>query len=382
MTKTGKIIVGVIVLIIIIAVGWKFYKKPVQEVSKEPIKIGAILPLSGSQAQFGEQMKQGMEMAADDANKNGGIDGRIIQVLFEDSQGDAKVGLAAYQKLRLQDKIQFVFSAVSGVTLAILPNATKDGVLVITSSTHPKITSGEYLAARIYFTPDAEAVAMADFAFNKLYAKRAAVIYLNDESLRGYNQFFTEEFKKLGGDVYSESYNFGEKDFRTQLTKIKGWKPDVFYIGGWKEVGTIIKQARELRLNVQIIGPITFDSPQVIEMAGSGADGSIFTSPAFDAKSPKKETEKLTKEYRARYDKDPEVTTAFFYDGLRLLLKAIGDKGVNSKNAFSEITETKSYEGALGTISFKENGDLVMPIGFKTIKDGKFIPLENYNTAR
>lgn len=375
MNRTLRIVIWAIVVIVVIGGIW--YGASKKSAEKEQIKIGAILPLTGKSAEFGNWMKQGLEMAAEKINSENGIDSKEIKILFEDSQGDAKTGLSAYNKLRLTNNIQYLFSSISGVVLAILPNAAKDNVLVITSATHPKITGGDYLAARIYFTPDQEAKAMAELAYDTLGFKKAGIIYLNDESLSGYNKSFSEKFIELGGQAYSESYDFGATDFRTQLTKIKAWKPDVLYIGGWKEIGIIIKQVRDLKINTQILGPITFDSPQTVEVAGKLANGVIFTTPAFDPKSDKKMTKSFREEYKTLFNSEPDVNVAIYYSGLQILSQALlnGDAN-NTKDIFSRITSLKNFETALGSISFENNGDILMPITFKTIKDGQFVPYE------
>jgi len=343
------------------------------ETGKGVIIIGAVLPLTGASAEFGNQMKQGLDLAGDNINSHRGINGKMVKILYEDSQGDTKTGLSAYKKLRMTDNIQFVFSAISGVTLAILPEAAKDNVLVLTSSTQPEITSGKYLALRIYLTAEQEAVDMADFAFNNLGVRKAGVIYQNSDSLRGYNEKFKERFEELGGNVYSESFDVGSADFRTQLIKLWKEKPEAIYICGWEENGIIAKQARELSIDVQLLGTMTFNSPKTVEVAGSAAEGAIFTIPSFDLTSSKQQMAYFRNSYKQAYGKDPDLTTALFYDGLMMLADGIKEVGVDAQKVLSAVIAMKNYEGATGSISYKGNGDIIMPLEFKVIKDGRFV---------
>jgi branched-chain amino acid transport system substrate-binding protein len=343
--------------------------------SRGDIKIGAILPLTGPAAEFGNWMKQGLDMAADDLNQHGGIAGRRVSLLYEDSQGDPKSGLAAYQKLRAIDKVKFFFTSISGVTMAILPEATKDSVLVVTSSTHPDITAGKYLVLRIYFTPDQEATAMADHAAKRLGLKRVGVIYLNDESLSGYYQYFANRMKELGAETYGQSYEAGATDFRTQLVKIKSWKPDGIYVGGWKENGAILRQIRQLGIAVPILGPVTFDSPQTVAIAGAAAEGVVFTVPRFDTTVATSEQAAFIKEYQSRFHQPPEVNAALFYDGLQTLAIGIAKTNGSPVKTAEAVKSIRDYHGALGVISYRANGDIEMPVGFKKIVDGKFVVL-------
>lgn len=188
---------------------------------KEPIKIGAILPLTGKAAEFGQYWREGLELAVNDINNHMQVTDRRIELIVEDSASDPKIALNAYKKLKDTDNIKYLFLAISGVTMTILPESTKDNILVMTTSTHPEITSGKYLALRTYYTPEEEVKSMINFAYNTLEKRKIGIIYMNDESCRGYKEYFEKEFKILGGEAYSESFEVTEKDFKTQLTKIK-----------------------------------------------------------------------------------------------------------------------------------------------------------------
>ena len=370
MTKTRKLwgVVAAVALCAGVLACWLILQP-----GRGEIRVGAVLPLTGSAAEFGNWMRQGLELALEDIRRQGILEGAEIVLVVDDSKGDPKTGLSAFRKLRSVDHIQYLFSSISGVTLAILPVATEEGVLVITSSTHPDVTSGKYLALRNYLTPAEEAVAMAKLAFHKLGFRKVGIIYLNDQSLRGYEEEFRRSFEKLGGTVLSQSYEWGVSDFRTQLTTIKSFGPEALYIGGWKEIGMILRQATELGLNVQVLGPVTFDSPKIIEIAGKASEGVIFTVPAYEAGADTGAAEAFRARYKTKFGTEPEVNVAIYYDSFLWLARTIAEVG-NAPTRVREAMLTSWYDGVLGSLRFKRNGDVIMPIQFMTIRNGKFEP--------
>lgn len=338
---------------------------------KKEIKIGAILPLTGPAAQFGQWKKEGIDMALDEINKAGGIDGSVIRMIYEDSQGDPKTGLAALRKLMTVEKTKIILSDLSGVTLSILP-VTKKEILVITSAIHPRITGDEYLAIRNYVTPDQEASAMADFAKAKLGYEKVAILYLNDEAMRAYNDKFIEVFRELGGETLSEVYEGGATDFRTQLSKIKNWQPEAVYIIGWREIGSIMRQARELGIKARFLGPISFDSPMMLSLAGDAAEGAIYTVPAFGGPYETSEAAEFISKYETIYEREPEAITAIWYDQMYVLAYAFEQVGTGPANVFDAIIQKDSFSGTMGDFHFDESGSAVVKLAFKTIENGEF----------
>jgi branched-chain amino acid transport system substrate-binding protein len=367
--------VVVIILLCAAAIGYGVWRSARRGPPGPPetITIGAVLPLTGSAADFGNWMRQGLELAVEDIRQRGVLRGQQVSLSVEDSQGDPKTGVSAFRKLSDVGGVHYVFTSISGVTMAILPVATQAGVLVITSSTHPEITSGKYLALRNYLTPIQEATTMARFAYSSLGRRRVGVIYLNELSLRGYQEWFRKSFEKLGGSVQAESYEAAATDFRLQLTKLKAFRPDALYIAGWKEVGAIMKQAVELGLRIPFLGCITFDSPKTVEMAGPAAEGAIFTVPAYETGSRTPAASAFRAKYKAKFGSDPDVNVAIYYDSLMWLAETLARVGDNPAEVRRAMIRS-SHEGVMGSLRFTENGDILMPIQLMTIRQGRFTP--------
>ena len=247
--------------------------------------------------------------------------------------------------------------------------------MVLTSSTHSKINSKEYLVLRIYLTPEKTSQKMAEFAYNKLNKKRAGIIYLNDESLSEYEKYFSTTFENLGGKTYSENFNYGETDFKTQLTKIKQWAPDCLYICGWDENGLIMKQAKELGLDVQYLGTMTFNSEDTIKNARSAAENAIFAEFAFNPDTKNENMKEFKQKYIQKYNKEPTSTTALFYDGMKILIETINEANTKDpKKVFETIINKDQYSSTtIEDISFDSNGDIILPITFKIIQNSQFV---------
>ena len=220
---------------------------------------------------------------------------------------------------------------------------------------------------------------MANYAFNKLGAKKAAIIQevSNDYSV-GLAKFFVDAFKELTGDenciVATSNYNTGDQDFTAQLTNIKAANPEVIFApGNFTESALLISQAKQLGINVPIIGGDTWETPEFIDIGKQAVEGAVFSTFFATEKPITKESEVFLAEYRKEYNKEPAAVTALGYDAYILILDAI--KKANSTDPVAirdEIAKTKDFMGAAGVITLDENGDAVKDAVIKVVKDGKF----------
>jgi ABC-type branched-subunit amino acid transport system substrate-binding protein len=201
MNKSTKIIIGIIVAIIILAGIWYgVSKKPTTPTTKEPIKIGAILPLSGKNATYGNEIKNAIDLAIEEINNSGGINGRKIEVIYEDDQADPKIGTNAMQKLVNIDKVPVVLGSwVSNVVVASAPIAEKAKVIVMAEAIAPSITNaGDYIF-RIQPSATYYSDKLMEVVINKLGLKKIAIIYINNEfgvALRDTVKTATQRFRR------------------------------------------------------------------------------------------------------------------------------------------------------------------------------------------
>mgnify|MGYP001322878251 CR=1 FL=1 len=368
-----------IIISILIASLMVFSFGCVKKEEKE-IKIGAILPLTGDAAEWGSNTKNGIDLAVEKINNSGGINGRKIKILYEDTQGTPQNGAAAIQKLINIEKVQAVIDdSMSSVTLAMAPIAEKNKVVLLsTGATAPKISeAGDYIF-RIWNSDDLEGKVSANFIYNELKFKNAAIFYINNDYGKGLESVFKKEFESLGGKILiSENFGQSDTDFKTQVTKIKNIKAEAIYLVGYpKEISLILKQASELKINSKIIGTVTFEDPNIIKLAGKAAESVIYPYPVQPNKSDKVVSEFLT-QYKEKYGKDPGITCDVGYDAVNMLAQAIISNGMKGEDIQKGLMMTKDFHGASGVMTFDKNGDVNKPIEMKTIKNGKFFWLKN-----
>ena len=272
----------------------------------DTIKVGAFGDTSGATSSFGQSTKNGIQLAFDEINTAGGVNGKKLQMLFEDDQGKPEQAKTVVSKLINQDKVVAVLGEVASTnSLAAAPVAQDAKIPMITpSSTNPKVTeTGDYIS-RVCFIDPFQGSVMAKFAAITLKAKTAAIIGdVQSDYSKGLTQFFTEEFTKLGGKVVAEQkYAQTDPDFKAQLTAIRNTNPDVIYIPGYYgQVAIIAKQARELGMNMPLLGGDGWDSPELWKLGGESLKNA-YISNHYSAENPAPEIQNFVKTYKAKFN--------------------------------------------------------------------------------
>lgn len=351
---------------------WLFGKK---EKKEEVVNIGSTLPLSGDAAIWGKNTQEGINLAVEEINASGGVLGRKLVVVYEDTKALPKEGVTAYRKLITVDEVKVIIDdSVSGVTLAMAPLAQNDHVVIVaTGATAPKISeAGEYIF-RIWNSDAYEGEVTANYAFDTLDLRSVAVLYINNEYGKGLELVFKARFTARGGKIpFSESFAQNATDMRTQITKIQAIKPDGMYLVGYpKEIPIALKQAKELGVNISLIGTVAMQDPQLIQSAGNAAEGLIFPYP----KDPSGEHITRFKEaFQWKYGKEPGITADVGYDAVKMIAKAMElSGGTTGEDIRKGLNMLKDYPGVSGMMTFDENGDVHKPMGIKVVLKGKFV---------
>jgi len=345
---------------------------------QEAIKLGFIGPLTGPAAIYGSTQKNGIQLAIEELNSSGGINGRNIKVIFEDSQMDPNKAINAIKKLIAIDKIQAVIGETTTAgTLAVADTANKNNIVLLSpSASGEKVTEAGDYVFRVSPSDSFQAIVAAKFVFRQSF-KRGAIVYTNDDWGNGLKKAFEQAFTGLGGEILlTEGCTPGTQDFRTQLVKIKGLNPDFIYIPLYPdESPTFLRQAKELQAFTQIIGADNFSEKAILKTAGATANGIIFTMPA----EPHSEEYKtyLTK-YKNKFNEDGNYTSAAAYDCVFILADAIKKGGLGGEQIKNALYLIKNYNGASGMIGFDYNGDVTTK-EFSVIKidNDKYIPLND-----
>ncbi len=332
----------------------------------DTIRIGVYGDTTGATSSFGQSTKNGIQLAFEEINAAGGVNGKKLEMLFEDDQGTSIQAKTVISKLINQDKVVAVLGEVaSSNSLAAAPVAQEAKIPMITpSSTNPKVTEvGDYIS-RVCFIDPFQGAVMAKFAVNTLKAKTAAVLSDNSSDYsKGLTQFFEQEFTKLGGKVITkQTYAQKDQDFKAQLTQMRDQKPDVIYVPGYYgEVAIIAKQARELGMNQPLLGGDGWDSPELWKLGGDALKNA-YISNHYSADNPAPEIQNFVKAYTEKFKVAPDSLAALAYDSAKVLADAIkragGTESVALKNA---INSTKDFPGVTGKITLDANRNAVKP---------------------
>lgn len=343
-----------------------------------PILVGYYGDLSGRTSSFGQSTKNGVEMAADEINKAGGINGRTIQIITEDDQGEPNKAATVVTKLINQDKVHAILGEVaSSNSLAAAPKAQEAKVPMISpSSTNPAVTQvGDYIF-RVCFIDPFQGEVMAKFSANNLKAKRAAILYdFNSDYSRGLFQFFKRSFTGLGGQIVTEqSYTQGDRDFSGQLTAIRAATPDVIYVPGYYgEVGVISNQAKQLGIKAPLLGGDGWDAPQLWELGGASLNGN-YISNHYSVDDPSPAIQKFVADYKARFNILPDALAALGYDSMKVLGDAIQRAGTTESVKLRDaIAQTKDFPGVTGRITIDQERNAVKPAVVLKLQDSKFV---------
>jgi branched-chain amino acid transport system substrate-binding protein len=347
--------------------------------NRTTIKIGYFGDLTGPTFNFGQSAYNGVLMAATEINQNGGINGRQIDIVFEDDKGSPEEAARLTAKLIDQDKVVAIIAGgTSGNSRAAAPKAQASHIPFISpSSTDPAVTQvGNYIF-RACFVDSFQGEVMARFAVNTLKAQKAAVLYdFNSPYGRGLTQYFELSFGKLGGRVVSEqSYMQGDADFKGQLSTIKAAEPDVIYIPGYYgDVALIAKQARLLGLTQPLLGADGWDAPELWQLGGDALNGA-YISTHYSIDNPSPAIQSFVEQYKQRYSNTlPDAHAALAYDAARILFDAFMRIGSTDNDKLREaLAETKNFAGVTGVISMDANRNAVKPAVVLKLEDLKFI---------
>ena len=366
-----KIIVfGVILVILIVSGIFLLLDNPngYAVSDDEPIKIGIILPLSGSTAFYGEASQRGIEVARKEIEE--GYSGLDLEVYYEDSFYTPKGGVDAYRSLMNIYGIDGVITGASQVSLAIQPLSTEDNILQMAIfSSALKYSSANDLSFRVTTRNELEANKIGEF-ISEMNFERVGIFYMNNDfgvsfkdSLRG--SLMNSEVEVVG----EEAFMTDAVDFRTSLSKMK--EADViFMVGTAKNYGLIMKQARELDLDIQFLAMHSAEHPALIKDYADVGDGLIYTYP-FDAKSDK--AKEFTNAFKERYGVIPNSYAVEGYEGFKLVALGFNECGKDYVCIQNYLEDLEDYDSLFGDLRFDSNGDVYYEHFLKIFKDGEFV---------
>jgi branched-chain amino acid transport system substrate-binding protein len=330
------------------------------------------------------QQRPAAELAI--AERNAAKDAKIkVALVKEDSEGNSAKGVAAIDKLISQDKITaFIGEVFSSISLAIEPKVDAAKITMISpSSTSPDLIGKTKYFFRTVADDATQADILGRFVATELKAAKAAILFTKNDYSQGLANAFTAVYEANGGKVVAtESGQQGDKDFKTQLTKIKAANPDVIFLPNYvAELAQILEQAAGLGITARFVSADGFSNPSILTTAGKYAEKVLFTA-SPDAVGDK--TAKFQEAYKAKYGEEADDFSKNAYDAANILIDAMtavsatatdAEKAAGTLNLEAiqaAVAATKDYEGVSGKITFAPDGNLMKNWAIKTVEAGAF----------
>jgi branched-chain amino acid transport system substrate-binding protein len=351
-------------------------KRSVQESMVSDIPIGEFASLTGATASFGQSSHNGTKMAIDEVNAAGGVLGKPLRLITEDDQSRAGEAATVVKKLISKEKIVALLGEVaSSRSLEAAPICQEAKIPMISpASTNPKVTdTGDYIF-RVCFIDPFQGTVLSKFCLSKGLKKVAVLTDVKQDYSVGLSEFFRTHFIANGGQIVSEqSYSSGDKDFKAQLTAIKGVEPDAILASGYyTEAGLIAIQARELQMNIPLLGGDGWDSPALVEVGGTSVEGCFFSN-HFSAEDPAPKIQEFLSKYREKFNGEPDAMSALGYDAAMILVDAIKRANSVSGDAIRQaLADTRNYPAVTGLISLNAQRNADKSAVMLVVQKGKF----------
>ena len=345
-------------------------------------KFGLAMPLTGGQASYGNDQVKAAQWAVDAINAKGGINGKKLEMIVLDTQADPQVGIQAVTRLISVDKVPAFVTAWSGVVKAVAPIANDNKVVELSVGANaPDISKlGDYVYTTFPLA-DVDIRAVAQYSAKEMGKKKAAVLFINNETGTGSATVYRDTFTKAGGEVVAyEAYDQKATDFTGPLLKIRAANPEIIHLQGLvAESPQVIAQARQLGITVPITSYSGIYNPKLIQQLGAAAEGVIATSLA-----PGVDDSADVKEYVARWQKEAGREpnglpyTQYLHDTPYLVaavFTALDKKGTTAtgENFRKEMLAIKSFDLPLsGKVVFADDHTVDKPVYLVEVKGGKW----------
>lgn len=339
------------------------------------IKIGLITSLTGPVSTYGQSVRNAVQMAVDEINAAGGINGNKINLIVRDDKGDATEAANVTRYFIDREQVALIVGPViTPCVMASAPIAQEAGVPIITpTGTGDAITAiGEYVF-RAAYKDSLQGSAMARFARENLGLSTAAIIYdiANDYSV-GLMNAFRNTFEELGGEIVTiQSYTTGDRDFSAQLTSILIANPQGLFIPDYHSAaGPILLQASQFGIDAVKLGVDGWDSPDLKPLSGGNDEGGYFIN-HYSPQDTRPATVEFANKYKTLYNQEPDALAALGYDAIQIVKAALEKANSTDHDAIKDAMGTvKGVVAATADIDMDPEGTPYKPLVILQIKDG------------
>lgn len=371
MKRKSLLIIGITLAMGI--VGLLVWKNSSKKDEKNDIKIGAIFPITGDLAQYGEYGIRGMEIALQEFKED--HPNVKVSIVVEDDKGQPKSAGTAVRKLRDVDGVDMIIgSMASGLTLSVAPEMEKSKIVMMApTSTASEVTNaGDYIF-RTCVSDAYEGACMADYIKQYFPQKSIGVIYINNDYGVGLKKNFMEKCSEIGVPInYETGYDATTKDFRTIINNLKSRQIDLIYIVAQKEQVEFFSQCKQLNYKPQITASTMLEDEDLINKLGTFLDGALYTYRSYDPTRQDSVVTRFVHDYEKKYGIIPEYYAASTFDATKVCLYAQYEYRNTRLSLKDYLYTIKGLPGVMGTIEFDKNGDVTQGFSIKTIVDGKF----------
>jgi branched-chain amino acid transport system substrate-binding protein len=346
--------------------------------SKEPVVIGVGGPLTGQYAQYGAQWKKGFDLAAEEINAGGGINGRKLEYVFEDTQSDPRQTVNVARKFVSDERIVCeVGDFSSAASMAASPIYQAAGMVQFGfTNSHPNFTKGGDFVWSNAVNQSDEMPLLADFV-KDLGLKRIAVLYINSDWGRTAKDILATALKERGGEIVgAEGYLADEKDFRSAIVRVRDSNPDgIALISYYPDGAQITRQIHNAGLKQPIVAGGSIYSPKFLELGGDSVNGVLTTVPFFPG-DPRPVVQKFVKSFEAKFNVEPDAYNGRAYDTFILLANVMRQFGTERKSIQEGLTKIKDVPSVVyGTVTFDPATRRVANpfVSRIMVKDGKWV---------
>jgi branched-chain amino acid transport system substrate-binding protein len=341
----------------------------------DSIKIGFNVPLTGFAAADGLSAKTGAELAVEQINAAGGINGDMLELVVYDDQASPKEAVPIAQRLIEKDQVVAgVSGSYSGATRAAAGVFQESGVPYISAyAIHPDITRAGNYVFRTSFVGEVQGRAGAKLVGDTLGLKRAVVVTLKNDFGQSLAAGFKEAAGKYGVDIIAEyEYSIKDRQFGPIVSKIRADKPDVIYASGYFfTAGPLVSQLRAAGIDAPVIGQEGYDSQKFIDIAGPASEGTIITT-SLDRDSTVAETRDFISSFEAKSGQKADMVAASAHTAIKVLAAAMQVAGSRDRAAIRDAIAATDLTASTGQISFNQLGEVLKFVQVQVVKNGEW----------
>lgn len=344
----------------------------------QTVRFGAVLPLTGEAAIYGQPIRKGVELAFEELKTREDFPYEVALTVV-DSQSDPAKAKALLAEVYEQGALAVIGGVTTDEALAMVAVADRyDQVLISPSASTPELTGISKNFYRVFPSDAREGATMGNFATQKLNAEKVVILAKESAYARGIQQVFKAQFEQFGGQVLDLiEFPSVPSDLSGLVERVMTLQPDAVYLAAYaKDLAQMIKGLRALGYKGTIFTTSAFAAPESIEQVGRPAEGVFLTQAAFDPTSEDPKVRGFVQAYQTKYGVNPDLYAAHGYDSLNVLAQAVLEGGTLPSEVWKGIRSIRGYQGATGTIQFDERGDVQKFPRVYVVNNGQLIDYE------